>query len=249
MSLIAGSVCRSCNALNAWDAQTCRACLLPIDPSKGGSFTARIMQSGRGGGAELAVIRGAGSVSIGRTRGDITFPSDRLMSPRHAVFSSDASGFKVVDAGSLNGVFLRISRAPVRIGDTFMCAPEVMRFAGLNGGAAGLADAEGTGIFGSPAPWPGSLVIQQILLGGRTGRTWVLQVPVTIGRTGCGVCFPDTAFVSASHAVIEEDSGGLVLRDLGSVNGTFIKVQGQARLADGDTVLLGRQMLQVRIEG
>ncbi len=48
--------------------------------------------------------------------------------------------------------------------------------------------------------------------------------------------------VSKEHCIIEQQGEGFILRDLGSLNGTFInrdRVQGQAPLKDGDEISMG----------
>lgn len=247
MPQVAGSVCPSCGLLNEWSAANCRSCLAPIDPDAGSVFTARISHANKGAAGEIAVIRGAGQVRIGRNFGDVTFPGDKLMSPVHAAFVSDSSGFRIVEAGGMNGVFLRVARRKLAVGDTIMCASEVIRLAGMFREPQADAEPDGTGLLGSPSPEAGSLILRQVLMGGRPGRTWIKKPPVTIGRADCEVCFPDVAFVSGRHAVIEEGADGLAIRDLGSANGTYVRIRGQAPLSDGDLVLIGQQMLQVSV--
>src|SRR5512144_1608034 len=48
--------------------------------------------------------------------------------------------------------------------------------------------------------------------------------------------------VSKEHCIVEQRSEGYVLRDLGSLNGTYIngqRVQGEGPLRHGDEILLG----------
>lgn len=70
----------------------------------------------------------------------------------------------------------------------------------------------------------------------------VLQGPrATLGRTGADVVLDDPT-VSRLHAVVAEVSGGWVLEDLGSRNGTYVngrRVAGPVALRDGDVVRLG----------
>ena len=248
MSLISGSICQSCATLNEWTAAHCRVCMAPIDPATGRKCLVKIVHANRGGRGEVAEIAGAGQARVGRTYGDLTFPSDRLMSPVHAVIVSEPAGIKAVDAGGLNGVFLKVKEAPLRVGDTFMCASEVIKLAGILKAEAAEPLSDGTFVAGSPVPPAGSLIFQEILLGGRAGRIWVRKPPVTIGREGCDLCFPQTAFVSTRHAVIDIIDGRLVLRDTGSANGTFVRIRGQATLLDGDTVLIGQQLFKIVVK-
>lgn len=248
MPLISGSICQSCSTLNEWTAANCRVCMAPIDPVTGKTCLVKIVHINRGGRGDVAEITGAGQARVGRTYGDITFPSDRLMSPVHAVFVSEPSGIKVVDAGGLNGVFIRVKEAPLRVGDTFMCASEVIKLAGVTKAEEATPLSDGTLVHGSPVPKPGSLIFQQVLLGGKAGRIWVRIPPVTIGREGCDLTFPQTAFVSTRHAVIDIVDGRLIIKDAGSANGTFVRIRGQATLLDGDIILIGQQLFKVAVK-
>jgi serine phosphatase RsbU (regulator of sigma subunit)/pSer/pThr/pTyr-binding forkhead associated (FHA) protein len=70
----------------------------------------------------------------------------------------------------------------------------------------------------------------------------------TVGRTPeNGVALPDGA-VSRRHAELRVDGGRLVLRDLGSMNGTFVngtQLRGDQVLAAGDEVRFGQVLLSV----
>ncbi len=56
----------------------------------------------------------------------------------------------------------------------------------------------------------------------------------------------DDVYLSPMHARLELHDGELWLRDLGSRNGTWTFIDGPARLADGDIVLVGSQLLRFR---
>ncbi len=70
----------------------------------------------------------------------------------------------------------------------------------------------------------------------------------SVGRTPeNGVALPDAA-VSRRHAELRIDGGSLVLRDLGSMNGTFVngvQLRGEQVLAVGDQVRFGQVLLSV----
>ena len=153
-----------------------------------------------------------------------------------------------IDAGGLNGVFLKVTEVPLRVGDTFMCASEVIKLAGIMKAEDAAPLSDGTLVSGSPVPPAGSLIFQEVLLGGRVGKIWVRKPPVSIGREGCDLCFPQTAFVSTRHAVIDIVDGRLVIVDTGSANGTFVRVRGQATLIDGDVVLVGQQLFKIMVK-
>jgi pSer/pThr/pTyr-binding forkhead associated (FHA) protein len=68
----------------------------------------------------------------------------------------------------------------------------------------------------------------------------------TIGRTDAHICFKDDLFMSPLHAQVGLRDGELVVRDLGSRNGTWIFIDEPYRLQDGDTILLGSQLIRFR---
>ncbi|MFA6032669.1 MAG: FHA domain-containing protein [Myxococcota bacterium] len=220
-----------------------------MDPETGQPLCVRLMHVRKGRAEALATLDGAGRLVVGRTSGDVRFTGDVLMSPEHAAIVSEPSSVRVVDLGGGNGVYLKVKEAPLEVGDTFMCASEVLRFAGVFKSEDSTPIADGTVPHGTALPEAGSLVIQQMLFGGRAGASWVRKPPVAIGRETGSITFPRDAFVSSRHAVIERSDSGCVIRDLGSANGTYVKVRGSGQLKNHDTLLVGQQMLVVEIDG
>lgn len=74
------------------------------------------------------------------------------------------------------------------------------------------------------------------------GQVFTLDpLPVVIGRDPECDLFLNNMTVSRRHAIIEEESERLVLKDLSSLNGTWIdgKITDQAELTDGTLVQIG----------
>jgi len=69
---------------------------------------------------------------------------------------------------------------------------------------------------------------------------------VTIGRQEGDLRFPDDPFLSPLHAKISWERDRLVVRDLGSRNGTWVYLSEPHRLADGDLLLIGSQVIRFR---
>lgn len=65
----------------------------------------------------------------------------------------------------------------------------------------------------------------------------------TVGRDG-DTRFPTDAFLSPKHARLHIEKGELVIEDLYSLNGTFLKLREEVKLTPGDTFLMGRQVLR-----
>jgi adenylate cyclase len=55
--------------------------------------------------------------------------------------------------------------------------------------------------------------------------------------------------VSKEHCILEQRDGGFILRDMGSLNGTYVNGERvkSAGLNDGDEVQVGKFMLQYKV--
>ncbi len=79
--------------------------------------------------------------------------------------------------------------------------------------------------------------------GGRAGESFATDRPRTlIGRSPDCDVFLDDVTVSRRHAEIVQDGGAYVIRDLGSLNGTFVNRHRieSTTLADDDEVQIGK---------
>ena len=68
----------------------------------------------------------------------------------------------------------------------------------------------------------------------------------TIGRDGSDMEFSEDPYLSPVHLKFTATADELVLRDLGSRNGTWVFLTEPHRLNDGDRILLGSQVLEYR---
>jgi pSer/pThr/pTyr-binding forkhead associated (FHA) protein len=95
------------------------------------------------------------------------------------------------------------------------------------------------------------VVVEEWLEGGAGGRVFIRPGPaITIGRGGCAVNLGDDPRLSQSHAeIVVEPDGTARLRDLGSSNGTYVKIppHGERELRDGDCVRMGHEVLRVAV--
>jgi hypothetical protein len=184
---------------------------------------------------------GAEGLVCGRTEGEILFPDDSNISPRHARFSSRAEAVVVEDLDSLNGTFVRL-RAPRALvsGDEIRLGRQRLRIEPQQRPAPAGA-----------RPWgsadPGYRVrIVQMLEGGGTGEGFPLRAGENaIGREVGAVCFPLDRYVSARHARLDVSDSTVWITDLGSSNGTFVRITEPTTLGAGDQVFLGMQLLRV----
>jgi pSer/pThr/pTyr-binding forkhead associated (FHA) protein/RNA polymerase subunit RPABC4/transcription elongation factor Spt4 len=224
-------------------------------PGRGTLLFGGAMQSAR---AKLTLIRGDGDDGVSFTlagqdhlagRGDcpISFPDDPFLSPIHANFAYASNQLVVRDHGSLNGVYVRISAPTDLVNGSMVLVGEQVLSVERAVQPDDLPDADGT-YYSASMIRPAALEIRQNLRGGQIG--WVhrtLGEAVTIGRENNDINFPDDPFISGRHAELKLSGDMLSVTDLGSRNGTFVRVHGERVLRHGDYVFLGQQLLRVEI--
>ena len=64
-----------------------------------------------------------------------------------------------------------------------------------------------------------------------------------IGR-GLGSLFDADGYLSPHHAELVLNAAGVVVRDTGSLNGVFVKLNGEEELIDGDILRIGQELLR-----
>jgi len=218
------------------------------------------MQAAR---AKLILIKGDGLDGIsyvlsstehvaGRNEGALLFPEDLLLSPRHANFVYRDSKLYVRDEESCNGVFVRIIRPQsLPSGSLFLVGEQLLRVEATLDDETPVPDEEGTFFYASPKR-NSRMRLVQMLVGGYPGVVVrAREDSITLGREGNDVNFPDDPFISGRHASLQaiDTPQGIrfQLADLGSKNGTFLRIQDETQLFHGDYVFLGQQLLRVEI--
>ena len=189
-------------------------------------------------------VKGAEAVA-GRTTGQILFPDDGYVSPVHARFYYRDDELFVRDEDSANGVYSRIDRtAELENGDLILVGEQLLRVEATRPPADG-PDGEGTFFLGCRVTG-GQFRLVQLFPGPREGRVYVCQNDaVTIGREGCDLNFPNDRFMSRRHAQVHSSNGVLKLSDLGSRNGTFVRIKEDTHIRHGDHLFIGQQLLRV----
>lgn len=221
-----------------------------LEPSPAGANPFHLVLE-RGDGREGTRLQlTGGDLPFGSADASGSFAADPWLAPLHATFSVRDSRLFVRDEGSAGGTFLRLRglSVPLRPGDSFALGDRLLRFGGTLPAASPPAP-DGTRKLGSPRPAGLVALLDERLEGGVTGRVWLRSGPsITLGRAGCAVNLGDDPFLSQAHAeVLLEGDGTARLRDLGSANGTFVRIPSRAEreLRDGDLVRVGRQVLRV----
>lgn len=86
----------------------------------------------------------------------------------------------------------------------------------------------------------GLLVVRS---GDQTGESFALDIPiVSIGRHPESVIYLDDVTVSRRHAEVHHVGGAYVVRDLGSLNGTYVDQERveERQLMHGDELQIGK---------
>ena len=68
---------------------------------------------------------------------------------------------------------------------------------------------------------------------------------IQVGSQVGDMLFPHDPLVTAQHCVVEEQGGVLILTDLDSRTGVFVRINDEQELMHGDELLIGRTRLRV----
>jgi pSer/pThr/pTyr-binding forkhead associated (FHA) protein len=234
--------------------------LAPIQPTStsravlGGRAQPRLVLVARDGSEGESFPLLDDQMTIGRTHGDLLFPEDPFLSPMHVRVQRTPKGMALFDAGSTNGVYLRIrGSAPVYPGDQFMIGHQMLRLENIDTQVQERPPAiDGTRVFGTPLQ-PAWGCVRQIGRGGIVGDKYYLRgSQVVFGREGGDLLFPNDPFVSREHARLRLELRGqtmaVFLEDLESANGSYIRIRGSAEILGMDTFRIGDQILRLRLD-
>jgi pSer/pThr/pTyr-binding forkhead associated (FHA) protein len=196
------------------------------------------------GGPETVVAMKGDTLVCGR-QGDVPLVDDPFVTNTQARFFLDSGKLKVEDIGGANGVFVRLKSeielqpgAELRLGRQRLLVEKVPPITPAPDGAM---------IWGSPDP--GYLFrLIQVLEGGIRGAAFPLKMGGTsIGRETGDIAFPTDGFVSGRHAMLQAQQDRLLIKDLGSSNGTFVRIKAPVPMDNGDHLLIGRELLRVEV--
>ena len=163
---------------------------------------------------------------------------------------------------------------PLQDQDLILVGQQVLRFeSAMSGSQAdagfGPATEHGTLLFGSPASPRYARLSQRTVEGVTRDVYYVRKVETVLGRESGDVVFTEDPFLSRRHAAIRvlgrdgsalpagfkpdrptADSGiQFALVDLGSSNGSFLRIRNEIDLFAADHFRVGQQLFRVDIEG
>jgi thioredoxin reductase/pSer/pThr/pTyr-binding forkhead associated (FHA) protein/ferredoxin len=163
------------------------------------------------------------SVSIGRAGSDITCAQDVYMADHHASVLKRPEGYVIEDTGTGSGVWIRaqgITGRPVGEGDVIWVGAQILMVTKDSSGWA-VAHYNNDGVYQATYP--------------------IGDKGAFFGR-GSGVTLdPADLSLSRRHAQFRMDGSTLKVFDLGSTNGTYVKITAPLLLANGDELRIASQ--------
>jgi len=172
-------------------------------------------------------LQRGGSTTIGRIDCDVAFANDTSLSDRHASISHTGDGYFLRDDGGATGVFLKLREArpfEVTHGNIIRAGRQFLVFRSDGNGSSFLHyDASGRLIH----------------------RHAISDKTIVLGREAPDVIL-DAADMSLSrrHLSITLRDRRIMVKDLGSANGSYLKVKSAMRLEDGDRFRVGQQLFK-----
>ncbi|MCA2981120.1 MAG: FHA domain-containing protein [Myxococcaceae bacterium] len=199
----------------------------------------------RADGGPESVIPMRGDVMLCGRTGDLPIPDDPFVADTQMRLFFSGQRLAVEDVGGGNGVFTRLrSEREVAIGGEVRLGRQRLVVEPVPALAPGE---DGATAWGSPDSGFRFRLVQ-LMEGGLRGSAYPLKEGDNqIGRELGDITFPTDGFVSGRHAVLHVAPERAVIRDLGSSNGTFLRLGAPAFVDNGDQFLIGRQLVRVEM--
>jgi pSer/pThr/pTyr-binding forkhead associated (FHA) protein len=186
---------------------------------------------------------------VGRSGADIAFDEDRFLARQHARIARASNGdVKIHPIDTTNGVFKKTDGSvELQDGMIVLVGREVLRFERVAPEERTVHPLvrHGVALFGSPPRDPWARIVQLIPSGGARDVRHLIGEEVVLGREEGDIVFRDDAFMSRRHAAITWDGKRALLTDLGSSNGTFVRLTGPTSIKNGDHVRMGDQLMRI----
>lgn len=181
--------------------------------------------------------------AIGREQGDVILENDRFVDELHASLSWEAGAPVIEDQGSVNGTWKRLGEAQqLQHGDELRIGQQIFIVEQRSAPSTLLDD--GTHYITSQQ-YGGRLRLRQLLYGGMIGAQLVdAHDDFTLGAEN--PVFAHDEQLSGMHArVWADEQGSIFAQDLGSLNGTWVRLKGATPLSHGDQIMVGESALCV----
>lgn len=186
------------------------------------------------------------SIDIG-SESQIRF-ADPFLAPRHLRLERSGSRVSLTPLDRTNGVFVRAGdQIALEDGAVLLLGRELLRFELLEAAEREIRPAiqHGVRVFGSPVRDAWGRLLQLLPDACVRDVRHLVGAEIIIGREDGDLIFPDDEFLSRRHASLHWRDGTCHLQDLGSSNGSFLRVAGPTQLHDGAQLRFGDQMVRI----
>lgn len=238
--------CPACGVTVPQGLKFCNTCGAPLNPTPL-SVSATPLKRGRihlsalGSDSSVTAVWPLASeeTSFGAA-GDVRL-SDRYADAREGRFVFRGNTLWFVPNQVLNGTFLLTRREhELPIGGEIRVGRQLLRL-----DAFPPAPPTAERLWGSPNPGY-RFRVQQILAGGLEGDSFPLREGENlIARNNGDLSFPGDGYVSGKHAMLTARGDRVTVKDLGSSNGTFVRMIAETPVGAGDLLLVGEQLIRV----
>ncbi len=138
--------------------------------------------------------------------------------------------------------------------DLILVGQQVLRFEIVKEGAAlmGPAYQHDTLLFGTPSSRRFARLCQRGVEGTTLDVHHLRKLETVMGREVGDLLFADDPFLSRTHAAVRVEEGPTTrfsVVDLGSSNGTFLRVSEAVEVFDGDQFRVGQQLFRIELPG
>jgi pSer/pThr/pTyr-binding forkhead associated (FHA) protein len=194
-------------------------------------------------------------VDIGRAEGEVRFPEDGFLSIRHVRFTARGGKAYLRDLETPNGVYLRVkpnAEIAINNGGFILIGQQVLKLEPIFAEGTTAASEGDALLFGTPAQPRYARLAQRSVEGTTVDVFHLRKAETVLGRESGDIVFSDDPFLSRRHASIRADVANkrFFLKDLGSSNGTFYRVnEGEIEVHHGDQFRIGQQLLRIELLG
>lgn len=201
----------------------------------------------RTAGADPGVYEPSSDVAVIGTKGEVSVRKERFCHPEEARLIWKDERLWLEDMPGGNGVFLRIQHlVELDPEDEFLVGDQLLRVSRNPEPYDDGPTAEPTYFYSSPKPIVSAFRVTQIFEGGCFGGCVLARGnSVQVGTEQCDLLFPMDPLVSKQHCILEEQAGVIILTDLESRTGVFVRIKGDQELMHGDEIVVGRTRLRV----
>ena len=199
---------------------------IPSEPGDAKRLVTQLVSLQPDGSVEESFPVTKDTTRIGRAAGEIAFPQDVYMADQHATVIHRGEQYLIEDNGTGSGVWIRVPAGQGRAladGDTVWVGAQILMVTKSDQGWA-VAHYSSDGVYRAAHP--------------------VLDKGILVGRGTPIPLDPSDMGLSRRHAQFRIEDGSLKVFDLGSTNGTYVKITGPLALSNGDEVRIASKRLR-----